>query len=66
MTAKYDYSLSFILPGFLLPSLLVKCDSILSVIHTVWKEKPQSYYVNDVDGVASLVEVISSRFVYSV
>ena len=34
-----------------------------SVIHTIIKEKPQSFYVNVVDGVASLVEVIRNRFV---
>ena len=35
---------------------------VFSVIHTVCKEKPQSFYANVVDGVVSLVEVISSRF----
>ena len=33
------------------------------VIHTVCKEKSQSFYANVVDGVASLAEVISNRFV---
>ena len=36
------------------------------VIHTVCKEKPQYFYANVVDGVASLVEVISNRFVSAV
>ena len=38
-------------------------NSVISVIHTVCKEKPQSFYVNVVDGVVSLAEVISNRLV---
>ena len=36
---------------------------VFSVTHAVGQEKPQSFYMNVVDGVASLVEVISNRFV---
>ena len=38
---------------------------VFSVIHTVCKEKPQSFYVNVVDGVARFVEVISNRFIFA-
>ena len=37
--------------------------SFLSFIHTLCEKKPQSFYTNVVDGVISLVEVISNRFV---
>ena len=36
------------------------------VIHTVCKEKPLSFYANVVDGVVSLAEAISNRFVSAV
>ena len=36
---------------------------IFSVIHTFCDKKPQSFYTNVVDGVVSVVEVISNRFV---
>ena len=36
------------------------------VIHTVCKQKPQSFYVNVVAGMASLLKVIGNRFVSSV
>ena len=39
---------------------------VFSVIHTVCKEKPQSFYANVVDDVVSLAEVISNRFVSAV
>ena len=39
---------------------------VFFVIHTVCKEKPQSFNANVVDGVASLVKVISNRFVSAV
>ena len=63
MTATFSYSLSFIPSGFLLPSL---CLHVFSVIHTVCKEKLQSFYANVMDGVASLIEVIRNRFVSQV
>ena len=56
MTVTYGYSLSFIPPGFRLPSLSVKCDSTSILSFTL------SFYMNVVDGAASLVEVISNRF----
>ena len=39
---------------------------VFPVIPPVCKEKPQSFYVNVVDGVVSLVEVISNKFVSGV
>ena len=38
-------------------------NSVISVIHTVCKEKPQFFYANVADGVVSLFEVVSNRFV---
>ena len=38
-------------------------NSVISVIHTVCKEKPQSFYANVANGVVSLFEVVSNRFV---
>ena len=52
------YSLSFIPPGFLLPSQV--WFHVFCVFHAVCEEKPQSLYVKVVDGVASLVEVITT------
>ena len=57
MTAKRGYSLSFIPPGFLLPSFSIKCDSMSFLSFTL------SVNGNVVDGVASLAEVISNKFV---
>ena len=64
MPAKYGYSLSFSPPGFLLPSLLVKCDSMSFLSFTLYVKRSQSFYMFLVDGVISLVEVwclISAR-----
>ena len=63
MTATFSYSLSFIPSGFLLPSL---CLHVVSVTHTVCKEKLQSFHADVMDGVASLVEVIRNKFVSQV
>ena len=52
------YSLSFIPPGFLLPSQV--WFHVFCVFHAVCEEKSQSLYVKVVDGVANLVEVITT------